>query len=267
MKNIFTSLIAFLCFINIIYSQTKQETFERKRAQFKSEYLSARNEIKKSAVFNDANSWSKSFFLTSFNSSEYWYGRIVSISTNQGGSKVAVQIKSNSNGISVFYGTDSEMFTTYEDLIIKKGSNVYQQLLDIAEGDYVKFKFVFVTDADRGILEKSITEEGSVTEPEFIVKFISIELSKAPQQKTESSSSQYLPSGPVTLAQYNRVETGMSYDQVIKILGKPSQEMSRSEFMGTVSAMYMWEGSGFAANMQILFTDWKVVSKAQFGLK
>ena len=171
-------LFPFLLIFCSTFAQSQQETFESKRAEFKNLYLSAKNDIKRSSIFNEAGRWSKNFRENIFNYDEYWYGEIISIRTDQGGTKAAIDIRSAANGIQVDYETDNEIFTTYDDLIIKKGSELYNQIADLEEGQYVKFKFNFESGGDKGIFERSITEYGSITEPEFIVKFISIETKK-----------------------------------------------------------------------------------------
>lgn len=75
------------------------------------------------------------------------------------------------------------------------------------------------------------------------------------------------PAAGVTMANYLRLETGMSYAQVVAILGKPGSEMSSNEIAGTRTVMYQWEGSSFGANMNAMFQNDKMMQKAQFGLK
>lgn len=170
-------LIFFYLFfiVSQIIPQSQQEIFETKRAEFKQQFLSAKNDIKRSSVFNNAANWSENFKDNLFDLDEYWYGKIIDIRTDQGGTKAAVEIRSSRYGIQVDYETDNELFTVYDELIIKKGSKLYSQLADLEIGQYVKFKFNFIDGGNRGVFEKSITEEGSITEPEFVVKFISIE--------------------------------------------------------------------------------------------
>ena len=69
----------------------------------------------------------------------------------------------------------------------------------------------------------------------------------------------------LTMDGFNRVKNGMTFDQVTAIIGKPSQELSRSDLGGTETVMYMWEGS-LGANMNAMFQNGKLVQKAQFGL-
>jgi hypothetical protein len=92
---------------------------------------------------------------------------------------------------------------------------------------------------------------------------------KTDQLKTESS----VPGGSTTkndgvsLSEFSQITTGMSYAQVSRILGSGGTENSRTDIGGTTTVMYTWQGSGFASNMNAMFQDEKLVSKAQFGLK
>ncbi|PZR93582.1 MAG: hypothetical protein DI537_10235 [Stutzerimonas stutzeri] len=74
-----------------------------------------------------------------------------------------------------------------------------------------------------------------------------------------------------TKAAYDRMTTGMSYKQVVSLLGCDGEEISSSEMAGHKTVMYMWVGSGVSslsgANMNAMFQNDKLVSKAQFGLK
>ena len=70
----------------------------------------------------------------------------------------------------------------------------------------------------------------------------------------------------ITLSNYERLQTGMTYEQACEILGKAGTEMSRTEMAGYVTVMYGWQGDG-VANMNAMFQNGKLVSKAQFGLK
>lgn len=74
-----------------------------------------------------------------------------------------------------------------------------------------------------------------------------------------------VPAG-VTMANFSRIKTGMTYPQVVKLLGKEGQEMSSNEIAGHTTVMYMWQSSGLG-NMNAMFQDGKLISKSQFGLK
>jgi hypothetical protein len=75
------------------------------------------------------------------------------------------------------------------------------------------------------------------------------------------------PRSGVTMANYERLETGMSYDGVVDILGEPGKEMSRNEIADITTVMYMWSGGFVGGNMNAMFQNDRLVSKAQFGLR
>jgi hypothetical protein len=71
---------------------------------------------------------------------------------------------------------------------------------------------------------------------------------------------------PVTLSEFTRVSTGMSYVEVEKIIGFLGTEQSRSELAGITTVMYSWKNDD-GSNMNAMFQDGKLVTKAQFGLQ
>jgi hypothetical protein len=72
----------------------------------------------------------------------------------------------------------------------------------------------------------------------------------------------------VTLDRFSDLKTGMPYSTVENILGCPGKEMSRSDIAGYTTVMLGWDGKGsFGANMNAMFQNNSLVSKAQFGLR
>ena len=72
--------------------------------------------------------------------------------------------------------------------------------------------------------------------------------------------------GRVDMAAYSQLQTGMSYEQAVEILGKPGTELSSNEIGGTRTVLYQWD-AGFGANMNAMFQDGQLIQKAQFGLR
>ena len=75
-----------------------------------------------------------------------------------------------------------------------------------------------------------------------------------------------LDSNVVTMAEFNQIQTGMSYEQVVKIIGAPGEEMSRVDLAGYLTIMYGWNNPN-GSNMNAMFQNGFLISKAQFGLK
>ena len=75
--------------------------------------------------------------------------------------------------------------------------------------------------------------------------------------------------GLATKAKFNKIKSKMSYKEVVSIIGEEGDEMSRVEIPGVpVTVMYTWKGQGSVmANMNAMFQDDKLISKAQFCLE
>jgi hypothetical protein len=73
----------------------------------------------------------------------------------------------------------------------------------------------------------------------------------------------------ITKAQFDKVQTGMTYEEVVKILGGPGELMSEAGEKGTpyYTVMYQYEGNGLGANANFTFQGGKLEAKAQFGLE
>lgn len=71
----------------------------------------------------------------------------------------------------------------------------------------------------------------------------------------------------ITRAKFEQVHEGMSYADVVQILGSSGQVISSSQIADIRTVMYQWENPGFAGgNMNAMFQNDKLVSKAQFAL-
>jgi hypothetical protein len=89
----------------------------------------------------------------------------------------------------------------------------------------------------------------------------------ATSNSTSSAPSSSASTAGVTMANYNRIKNGMSYSQVVQILGKEGTELSSNDIAGIQTVMYQWDGDSWGGNMNVMFQNGKVIQKAQFGLK
>lgn len=71
----------------------------------------------------------------------------------------------------------------------------------------------------------------------------------------------------VTAAQYDQVAEGMSYDDVVGIMGGEGQLVSDTNVAGISSQIYTWDGSSLGSNCTITFSNGVVYSKSQYGLE
>ena len=72
----------------------------------------------------------------------------------------------------------------------------------------------------------------------------------------------------ISKAEFDSIETGMTYEEVVTIIGGEGELSSQVEIAGIDTKMYMWQGEGsFGANANATFQNNKLTSKAQFGLE
>lgn len=74
----------------------------------------------------------------------------------------------------------------------------------------------------------------------------------------------------ITLEKFNKIETGMSYEQVVEIIGEEGTTLSETNISGDEkyhTIMYSWKAKNGIANANVTFQGGKVISKAQVALK
>lgn len=71
----------------------------------------------------------------------------------------------------------------------------------------------------------------------------------------------------ITLEEFYQIQNGMTYDEVKNIIGCNGTLMQETEFMGTKSHMFSWEGKTIGSNAVIMFDNGRVMSKTQVGLE
>lgn len=126
-----------------------------------------------------------------------------------------------------------------------------------------------------------LTIIGSVVDPSEVSDQYSPEPSISDEEWRAMEDGTYEPGGPepdptpapytpskfaATLAEYMQIQEGMSYSQVRDIIGADGTEISRNSLAGITTVMYSWTNDDFS-NMNTMFQNGKLVSKAQFGLQ
>lgn len=146
-----------------------QKDFESMRSEYSSEYDEQGNDILKSQVFNNVIAATNKFVKDINFTAQNWSGTIDKIETPfMGSTDVSLTIISDNNGKMIKY---QEYWPTGN---ITKGTKVYDQLLNMQEGDHVKFDFKFKKDWNGNVHETSLQEATALEEPAFSVHFLSI---------------------------------------------------------------------------------------------
>ena len=88
---------------------------------------------------------------------------------------------------------------------------------------------------------------------------------------TDNSNATNTNDTKISLEEFNQIETGMSYEEVVEIGGGEGTVLSESDITGDgqyKTTIYSWDGNGMlGANANVTFQGGKVISKAQFGLE
>ena len=69
----------------------------------------------------------------------------------------------------------------------------------------------------------------------------------------------------ITINEYNQIRDGMSYSEVVRIIGEPGTELSSGDIAGFRTVMYSWENFN-GSNANVMFQNDRMINKAQFGL-
>lgn len=71
----------------------------------------------------------------------------------------------------------------------------------------------------------------------------------------------------ISYEEFVSIENGMTYNEVVQIIGSNGELLSESEFDGVNSTIFVWYGDAYSgANANIYFENGVVTSKAQYGL-
>lgn len=95
-----------------------------------------------------------------------------------------------------------------------------------------------------------------------IVSATMTDLVTAPRQLAPAGES----STRISMQHYLQIHDGMTYNDVVRLLGDRGTEISRVDLSGYRTVMFQWQGDGLG-NMTATFQNEKLVSKAQFGLR
>ena len=167
---------------NIVSSHTSQPSFESLRPDDEIQFIEvvtayvdkfgqAKNELQQSAL-RDKRKQELSRLLTRHRITS-WVGKISRLETNTEG-KAILMIRLSPD---IELGTWNNALSDIVDrTLIDKETTLYKHLFDLTSGQLVKFSGSFLASETDFITEQSVTIQGSMTNPEFLFKFNSVQL-------------------------------------------------------------------------------------------
>jgi len=148
-----------------------QVAFARAVESVKSEYAAAPNELRKSAVRTRRGALIRSA-LGGSRAVTSWVGRLRRMQTNsEGRAMIVVELDGTNGTIETWNNALSDMM---DNTLIPQSSPVYSALSDMAVGQTVLFSGSFLRDERDYAREASMTEAGSMSSPNFILRFRSV---------------------------------------------------------------------------------------------
>jgi hypothetical protein len=172
-----------------------QQAFRSLVESFMPQYRAAETEVRKTNVrFQRKDAIVKYFSGSTTPSFEEWAGELRGLTTeSDGAAYVSVKLEGSDIYIKTWNNSLSDIGA---HTMISRNDQTYQSLMDLKEGDEVIVSGAFIV-GDGGpdyVKEGSLTEEGSMTSPEFIVRFS--EIRKEGDQGRRSSASSAVTEGP-----------------------------------------------------------------------
>jgi len=157
------------------YPQSQRQFVELNR-DCATAYRAGTNEIQRSLAFNSCNESRTQHAAKG--PIRGWLGTVESISTDQGADVVSFRISTSIDGFDITYGTVSNRLSDsrYGSLITQTDP-LFGVLANLNVGDTIAFDGEFLGDPGGriGTWESSMTERGSMEEPEFNIRFTNVE--------------------------------------------------------------------------------------------
>lgn len=157
------------------YPQSQRQFVDLNR-ECATAYRAGTNEIQRSLAFNSCNESRTQHAAKG--AIRGWLGTVERISTDQGADVVSFRITTSIDGFDITYGTVSNRLSDARyGSLITQSSPLFGVLANLHVGDKVAFDGEFLGDpaGKTGVWEASMTERGSMEEPEFNIRFTKVE--------------------------------------------------------------------------------------------
>ncbi|MDN3694993.1 hypothetical protein QWZ06_23535 [Chryseobacterium tructae] len=150
-----------------------QQNFIKAVEQAYSDYKDAPNELKKSAIRTERGNLIKKKVDGKRNFSDWVVVVKEMHTTGKGKAYFIVKI----DGTNIEMGTvNNELSNMFENSLIEQSNPIYNQISELKKGDVIIISgSFFPSDKNDYIQELSLTEEGSMRKPEFLIKFTKVQ--------------------------------------------------------------------------------------------
>lgn len=99
------------------------------------------------------------------------------------------------------------------------------------------------------------------------IKNVAKEVSGALNEVSNITTEENVQNEKITLEKFNKITTGMTYQEVVDIIGEEGTLSTESSYSSQTMQIYSWSASNGISNATVSFMNGKVSGKSQIGLK
>lgn len=114
---------------------------------------------------------------------------------------------------------------------------------------------------------KRLKHKGLTTVLIILIILVGIGVAASINDNTNQTSSQTSENIKATLEKFNQIQTDMTYQEVVEIMGEEGTLSTESSYGDQTMQIYYWYASDGISNATISFQNGKVTAKSQIGLK
>ena len=101
----------------------------------------------------------------------------------------------------------------------------------------------------------------------ILVILLGVGVATSINDTTNPTSSQTSENVKATLEKFNQIQTGMTYQEVVEIMGEEGTLSTESSYGDQTVQIYYWYAKNGISNATISFTNGVVSAKSQIGLE
>jgi hypothetical protein len=112
-----------------------------------------------------------------------------------------------------------------------------------------------------------VVRHETATQGEWVPALSFDEIAQAQKYyQTAIASEPFERTGPIRLSEFEAIKDGMSFDEVVSIVGQPTAMVTSHMVQGVEAKVHIWK-AGILASATMTFQDGRLFSKSQVGLR
>ena len=114
---------------------------------------------------------------------------------------------------------------------------------------------------------KRLKHTGLTTVLIILVILLGVGVATSINDTTNPTSSQTSENTKATLEKFNQIQTGVTYQEVVELMGEEGTLSTESSYGDQTMQIYYWYAKNGISNATVSFQNEKVTAKSQIGLE